>query len=504
MKKVAIVSLDSTQIKLTLATILDNESFVINDVYAEGTKIAVDLASDSLIKTSRINECLLSLKSFKAIITANDVNETLAYASYEFLEAKNQKSFFEELYSQTGFRFNILSKDEQLMNSYTAVINSLDVPRGIIVNISGTKTQILCYNRRNLTGQHNFDFGTCTLAEEFVKEGVSPEDSIKQMYDYVYKHIKKLDVFKDLEPDVSIVGMGDAYLSLGKLARRLKKNPYDRDHGFTISSTGINEVYDFIKTLDLDKTKKLKGISADRADYLASGLAIIKAIQDFSNIGVATVCGTNITEGILFNKSCPLTSEKPLTDILGFSLSAQNAYYNNYSKNTAHVYELSLILFKQLKVLHKLSRTYVKVLRIASTFHDCGKRISANNYTKSGFGVVMNANIYGVSYREQVLASFVVASQKLEDFNMTDWVRYKDIVSEEDVEAVRKLAVIVRLAEALDKFGRGYIVDISCDILGDSVIMKTITSSPAEMEIREAVKLENDFIKAYKKHLEVL
>ena len=504
MKKVALVSLDSTQIKLTLATILDNETFVVNEIFTEGTKIAVDLSTDALIKTARINECLLALKSFKTIISANDVTETIAFASYEFLDAKNQKSFFEELYSQTGFRFSLLSKDEQLMNSYTAVINSLDVPRGVIVNILGTKTQILYYNRRNLISQHNFDFGVCTLAEQFVKDGVKPEDSIKQMYDYVYKHIKKLDMFKDIEPDTAIVGIGDSYISLGKLSRRLKKNPYDRDHGYSLTNNSVNEVYDFIKTLDLDKTKKLKGISSDRADYLASGMAIIKAIQDFSQIGLLTISGNSITEGMLFNKACPLTAEKPLTDILGYSLNAQNQFYNTYSKNTAHVYELSLILFKQLKVLHKLSRTYVKVLRVASTFHDCGKRISANNYTKSGFAITLNANIYGVSYREQVLASFVVASQKLEDFSMTDWVKYKDIVTEEDVEAVRKLAVIVRLADALDKFNRGYIVDISCDILGDSVIMKTITTSPAEMEIREGIKLENDFVKAFKKHLEIL
>lgn len=504
MKKVAIVSLDSTQIKLTLATILDNETFVVNEVFTEGTKIAVDLSTDALIKTQRINDCLLALKSYKTLISTNDITEVYAYASFEYLDAKNQKSFFEEIYSQTGFRFNILSKDEQLMNSYTAVINSLDAPRGIIVSITGTKTQVLYYNRRNLISQHTFDFGVCSLAEQFVKENVKPEDSIKQMYDYVYKHIKKLDMFKELEPDTCIVGLGDSYLSLGKLSRRLKKNPYDREHGYSMTSASVTEVYDFIKTLDLDKTKKLKGISADRADYLASGLAIIKAMQDFAGVNIATVCANSLTEGILFNKACPLTSEKPLTDILGFSLNAQNEYYNTYSKNTAHVYELSLMLFKQLKVLHKLSRTYVKVLRIASTFHDAGKRISANNYTKSGFGVVLNANIYGISYREQVLASFVVASQKLEDFSTSDWVRYKDIVTEEDLEAVRKLSVIIRLADALDKFGRGYIVDISCDILGDSVIMKTITTNPAEMEIREGIKLENDFVKAFKKHLEIL
>ena len=36
--------------------------------------------------------------------------------------------------------------------------------------------------------------------------------------------------------------------------------------------------------------------------------------------------------------------------------------------------------------------------------------------------------------------------------------------------------IIVRLAEALDVTGFGLVDDISCDILGDSVIMKTIVS----------------------------
>ena len=357
MRKVAVVMLDSTQIKLSLATILDNETYVINENFCEGIKIATDLYSNGLIKPARINELLMILKSFRAIIKANQITEEYAYAVNEYLEAKNQKSFFEELYSQVGFRFVTLSKDEQLINSYISTINTLDAPKGLLVNIGGNKTQVLLYNRRNLLNQHTFDFGVCSLAEEYVKPDVSPQDYCKQMYNYVVKQVSKLDFVKDIEQEIQLVGIGEAFLSLGKLSRKLRKYPYDKSHGYSINPTQTTEVYDFVKTLDLDKTKKLKGISTDRADYLASGVAIIKAIQDVSSLDALTISETGIVDGILFNKACPTTAEKPVTDVLGHSLNTLNSYYNNYSVNTTNVYELALILFKQLKVLHKLSRT---------------------------------------------------------------------------------------------------------------------------------------------------
>ena len=197
--------------------------------------------------------------------------------------------------------------------------------------------------------------------------------------------------------------------------------------------------------------------------------------------------------------------DKPMSDILGNSLETLNLYYNHSNiKNTKNIYDISLVLFKQLKVLHKLPRNYVKVLRIASYFNDAGKRISTIDYERKGFDIVLDSEIYGVNHHEQVLAAFAVACQKLDDFSMTEWVKYGSMFNELDLEGVRKLAVIVRLASQLDMFNSGKVKDISCDILGDSVIMKTIVESPADMEIMEAMKVGGDFVKAFKKHLEIL
>ena len=70
--------------------------------------------------------------------------------------------------------------------------------------------------------------------------------------------------------------------------------------------------------------------------------------------------------------------------------------------------------------------------------------------------------------------------------------------------AVKKLSVILKIAEALDITGFGNVTDISCDILGDSVIMKTIVKEDASFEINYSMLCGSEFKKAFGKNLEVL
>ena len=103
-----------------------------------------------------------------------------------------------------------------------------------------------------------------------------------------------------------------------------------------------------------------------------------------------------------------------------------------------------------------------------------------------------------------MLAAFVAGCHTKEDLASSDWARYKDIVSEEDVEIVRKLGVLLRIAESLDRSGQGVVTGINCDVLGDSVIMKTEVTGDATLEISQALKANIDFKRTFKKNLEIL
>lgn len=505
MRKVGIIELQTTEIRLIIADVLENQSFVITDKYCDGIKAAADLADFELIKPTCIASISSVLKTYKAILAASQVSEVYALASCEYLDAKNQRSFFEELYSTTSFKFKLLTPEEHTSNLYLAFVNTLDCPKGVILDVKGTNVQILAYNRRNTLNQAVISCGSVSLAEKFAEKNLAPEKAMAEMTKEFEKQLSSIDWITNMDAETQIIGTGDAFLSIAKLGRKLKHYPYNKDHSYQFSAEELGEVYDFVKTLDIDKTKKLKGISTQRADVLASGISIVKAVAEKSHVERFMVANVGIAEGYLLSVINPMCLEKPLTDILGNSLETLDMYYNNANiKNTQNIYEISLILFKQLKVLHKLPRNYVKVLRIASYMHDAGKRIAPIDFEKKGFSVVLDSEIYGVNQREQVLASFVVACQKLDDFSMTDWVKYSPMLAETDLDGVRKLAVIVRLATLLDMFGSGRVKDISCDILGDSVIMKTIVDAPVDMEIAEAKKVASDFAKAFKKHLEVL
>ena len=214
--------------------------------------------------------------------------------------------------------------------------------------------------------------------------------------------------------------------------------------------------------------------------------------------------GAGLREGIMFNQALPMTEEKPISDVLTYSLTTLVKYYGCDENHVKHVVNLSIQLFKQLRVLHKFPRQYLKVLKVAATLHDCGMRIKYYNHQRHSCYMILNSTLYGVSHRDLVLAAFTACCHKKEDINPYDWARFKDLLNEDDIEIVKRLGVMLRIAECLDRSMSGTVKSINCDILGDSVIMKTEVDGDAALEIRNAMTASTEFRKSFHKNLEIL
>ena len=255
-----------------------------------------------------------------------------------------------------------------------------------------------------------------------------------------------------------------------------------------------------------EKKQKLKGISESSVSSIMSGMCIISAIMEHTKLESLIVTQAFRNVGVMFKYTIPYTMERPITDMLGYSLE-MIAYHSHLPvKRCEKLYDISLMLFRQFKVLHKLPRNYAKILRIATY-------MSATN-DRSVFYQILTSPVLGVTHKEIVLAAFVAACKKWDDFNLSEWIKYKDMLLESDLEAVRKLANILALSEALNIRNQDVIKDINCDILGESVILKLVTDNDpkstridpnaAQVEIYFAKKCANEFSKAFKKSLEIL
>jgi hypothetical protein len=80
----------------------------------------------------------------------------------------------------------------------------------------------------------------------------------------------------------------------------------------------------------------------------------------------------------------------------------------------------------------------------------------------------------------------------------------RDMVTDEDLDAVKKLAIIIKMATMVNITGSNLIKDVACDVLGDTVILKTEVERDATLEISQAMSVASDFKKVYNKNLQIL
>lgn len=502
MEKVAVLELNVNTLNLWFAFVQPNKSFNIYNKVTMPIDLFKDFNKDEIIKPVVSKEIISILSVYKKMIDAEGITEVMAFATPLVYDAKNHIGFIEEIFSATSFRFEILSDEDRCYNTYLSVINTFNKPKALIINVADNCTDLILYNRRNILNTYKIPFGKVNLAMQFAN--CSAEEKCSEMKKVVSDSLKDLTWTSEIEDEYEVIGTNETFLNLGRISRRAKRYAIDVEHNYELSVEDFNKVYDVIKPIDTTKNSKIKGVSVSETPYLQSGFSIISAVLDVINKEKLAISKYNYINGKLFQYALPITTEKPISDNLGYSLQILNEYYDRKPNNAEQVYNLSMILFKQLKVLHKLSRSYVRVLRIASYMSACEERVNIDSYNKISFNMILNSDIYGVSHTELVLAAFVSMLRNIDNFNLSEWVRYKDLVLEEDVENIKKLAVILNIAESLDITKFGNIIDISCDILGDSVIMKTISENDVAMEIKHAMQNRTDFKKAFNKNLEIL
>ncbi|MDE7163301.1 MAG: Ppx/GppA family phosphatase [Clostridia bacterium] len=504
MEKIGIIDLGSNSARLVIVNLFEDGFFMVVDELKESVRLGQDMERDGFLKPQRVAETVKTLRMFKRLCDVSGVTRIIGVATEAVRRAKNQRSFLDEIQTSCGVKLRVLSAEEEAVLVYRGVINTMDIPKGVILEIGGGSTKIIYYNRRNMLRFATIPFGAVTLTDLFSGEELRPEEQAAKMEEYFLEKLNEVDWLGEIDPDAQMIGVGGSFRNLFKINKMVHKYPLDIVHNFNLQTEDFYPVYDMIKVLDLDKKKKIKGLSAERADILPAAFAIIKTFVQRLGFENFTFSGSGLREGIMFNQAFPATVDKPILDVMNYSLTTLVKYYGCDEKHVEHVVNLSVQLFKQLRVLHKFPRQYLKVLKVAAMLHDCGMRIKYYNHQRHSCYMILNSTLYGVTHREIVLAAFTACCHKKEDINAYNWNCYRDVLQEDDIEIVKRLGVMLRIAESLDRSMAGVVKGINCDILGDSVIMKTEVEGDASLEIRDALAASAEFKKSFRKNLEIL
>lgn len=506
MEKVVLIELQPTGLKMTTEKLMGGAFHKKIDETTDVIRFDEDIYANNAISDEKFNECVKILNHYKALAASKGANKIYAYASSIFQNTRNSKKFFDDLFKKTNTFFTLLSSDEEIRLVYNAVIGSIDTAKGVILYINPHNTYVMNFAKRSLMTTYVLPFGSNSLSHKFeCTEDKNAVSVAAQMVAYVREEIKKAGIVWEDFDEVKFVGCGPLFLALSKLARKMTHYSLDVANNYYLTKPNIDNAFELLLGQGFNRSKRLANISSERLDNLISGVAIIKAFCEEKDASIFNIASRGITEAIIGTKIVrECFCDGTPTDLLEVSLKNIRYYYPVDESNADNVFALTFELFQQMSIVHKLSRKHIKALKIASYLYDCGKRVNFDNHSKYSREIILNSDILNVNHRDLIIAAFSCQMQNLDNFSLSDWVRYKDIIEQDDLIVARKIAGLIALAAALDSSKEHKIKEISCDLLGDIIIIKAKAEGDATYEIFEANKIGGMFKKIFNKTYQIM
>ena len=492
---------------MVIWSVAEDKTYRIIDKAKEMVRLSEGMAEDDRLKPDAMYRTLAALKVFSNIIKANDVSRTYAVATAALRRAENTNVFLNRIKSETGLDVSVISGLEEATYVYYGILNTLPVSDCILIDTGGASTELVLVRNRKMVEATSIPIGAVVLSEQFLnlqddekylKIPPLPE-SLRLMYEHVEENLRSLTWLKDAK--CPIVGLGGSIRSLGKVCQKRSVYPLKILHGYDIYTSEVYSAIDLIESLSVKKRPEIPGFDKKRADTIVGGLAPLRKVMDITSSQNVLISESGLREGLLYRH---LLGEKPvIDDILEHSIENILKLYRQNINHCKYVRRLSESMFDQLKEVHKVEEVYKKPLLCAAMLHDIGMSVDYENHEQHGFYLMLAIRLYGLTHKELVLCAFLVGMHRLEEFK-EDWHKYEGIISEKDYESIKKLSIILKIAENLDRSEDGFVESVKCLVNDDSIQIMLKSRHDTNLQAFAVSKNRKAFAKMFDRKLEVM
>lgn len=507
MKKIAFIDLGSNSVRFVIMGInaIDN-SFKLIHQQKEAIRLSEGLNENNELTEEAIKRALFALRTFAKIAKHLDVEETIAVATAAVRLAKNGKDFIAKVYEETGFKINCITGEEEAKYGYLGVINTMDLNDFVLFDLGGASIEITLVKDREIQNTHSFPMGALTLTEKFKhKKELRPQD-VEALCKYIRELFAEQKWLKDV--NLPLVGIGGTVRNIGKMDQRKRNYPIHKLHNYELSHSALEILLDELSQKNLSQRKKMSGLSAERADIIIPGIHIINELFKYSKGTTLFVSGCGLREGLFYDyysqKYCEGRNirEDVLIDSAENFLATMQMDYNVHVK---FVRDLANKMFTQWQKIHKCDERMRKLLEVAAILHDSGKSVNYYSHAVHSAYVVLNAPIYGLSHQEQAICAFLAGFSHGIKSKIPKGFLNSQLLTNHDWKIIRRVSLILAIAESLDESLEQGIIDINTKISDDIVTLNIDAKEDYNVGLfsLSLQKLRKQFNKEYKRDLVV-
>jgi exopolyphosphatase/guanosine-5'-triphosphate,3'-diphosphate pyrophosphatase len=539
-ERVAVADFGSNSTRLMLMNVYPDGSFKLVDEIREPLRLAEHLDANGYLTPEIVQRTLETSRVFAEFCRAQQATSVVAVATSAMREAKNGPELTRRIFEESGLRFRTLSGEEEAYYGYLGVVNTLNVPNGIIVDIGGGSAEIVHVTERAAAEKASLPIGAITLTRAFLDSDRIGNDQLRRLEKHLIQSYAGVDWLRNwLDPQLLpskesnekgkskgkssknparteptdpatdsefvintpsplLVGLGGTVRNIAKIYKRRADYPLDLLHGLSIPITAVYDIYNDLRVMTLAQRKEVIGLSPARADIIVAGIAVICTLARALGVSELLISGRGLRDGLFMEhllgngKGVPLVDDPAM-----YATRNLMRYYQVPEIHTQHVTELTLSLFDQLAELHGIGTAERRLLQIAALLHDVGVAVNYYNHGAHGLYLLTRAGIDGLSHRELLMVAYIVAAHSASGSPFKRWPDYRSLLNEQDENTVGKLGVLLRLSEALDRTENGHIRSVNCRVLKGEVTFIPEALPNGDFEIRKAVAVLPDFEKVF-------
>lgn len=494
MRRLGIIDIGSNSMRMAIIQINADGAFRIIDELKENVRLGEQTNGANILSEAKIELAVDTLRLFKDLCDALEVQSYICVATEAVRRALNRTRFVERVQKQLGLEIRVITGLEEAYYDYFGVVNTMSVPDAVIMDIGGSSTELILMKERKLENSASLPFGAISLSQRFHLEDNIGEQAKKDLHDFLYEHIGKLEWIRG---GIPLIGIGGSFRNIGKIDRKLKNYPLDITHNYPMTSSSLLSIYDSVREAAVEKRTEIKGLSRDRADIIPGALAEIAVLLQLTGIKEIFVSGSGIREGLFYEHL--LKGRQPIADVLDFSLRNILSNYEINRAHAGHIWSLASKLYAQLYKEALIDNGCGKVLKAAALLHDSGASLSYYDHHKHSFYKILNSRINGLTHKEIIMAAEAALLHRKAEAKLS--AAFSSILSNAEKITIKKLGIILRIAESLDRRQNGNIYEINTEADKGCFKIRLVARIKPSLEIKDALSVEQSFYSVFKRKL---
>jgi exopolyphosphatase/guanosine-5'-triphosphate,3'-diphosphate pyrophosphatase len=440
-----------------------------------------------------------AFRHFKEVMEEYGVTRYRAVATSASREARNRKKFLREIKRKCSIALEVISSVEESRLGREAAVAALgpESPPRCIIDLGGGSLEINILHDHTVEQCAQIPVGTVRLMTTLNIPGVIRPAQAEQVRRYVRALLEsKLPARPNLADSVA-VALGGSAETLASIA------PGPREHGVpTLQLSLLRERLSGILDRDVRERMKTYAVRRDRADVMGIAAITFITLGRYLNLRTLSVPSIGIREGLLqeiareaFSRKEPHRYNAAARQLLvGTRSFARRLEYDQ--PHAEHVRELSIQLFDQLQPVHHLAAQSRVQLEAAALLHDIGHMVSHRGHHKHGEYLALNGDIPGLEGRDRAIVAALVRYHNRKSVPAGHHLAYSSL-NNNDQRIARRLAAILRVAEALDHSHRQRVTNLGASFQRGAVGLQITAQGDAAEDLRDAIRSAELFEKEF-------